>query len=176
MFLSIPVAVVALKIKELDSFWVPDVCSVAILFIFSGFFSPLQEAKEIDVGVVGAEDIKLVIHEMDIKIIVKNLLDNAIRYTPFGGKIDLSVKDSENGVILQIDDSGPGISEDERERVLDPFYRVLGNDEVGSGLGLSIVQAIANRVGADIKLGYGNEQLNLGLRVKMIFPVALRCR
>ena len=137
---------------------------------------PLAEAKEIDVGVVGAEDIKLVIHEMDIKIIVKNLLDNAIRYTPFGGKIDLSVKDSVNGVILQIDDSGPGISEEERERVLDPFYRVLGNDEVGSGLGLSIVQAIANRVGADIKLGYVNEQLNLGLRVKMIFPVALRCR
>jgi two-component system OmpR family sensor kinase len=55
----------------------------------------------------------------------------------------------ENGLaLLQVKDSGPGISVEERERVFDPFYRSLGTDEAGSGLGLSIVKAIADRVGS----------------------------
>ncbi|OIQ66340.1 swarming motility regulation sensor protein RssA [mine drainage metagenome] len=131
---------------------------------------PLAQAKNIDLGMVGEQDIHLTVAEIDLKTLVKNLLDNAIRYTPCGGKIDLHVKNFIGKSILQIEDSGPGIPEDERERIFDPFYRILGNDEVGSGLGLSIVRAIADRLDAVITLGYVREQEKLGLRVSVEFP------
>lgn len=132
---------------------------------------PLAEAKNIDVGVVGEGDADVMAHEADLKMLVKNLVDNAIRYTPAGGRVDLSVRTGENNVILQIDDTGPGIPEEERDRVFDSFYRVLGNDEVGSGLGLTIVQTIADRIGTDISLGYSNENTKSGLCVKVTFPM-----
>ena len=135
----------------------------------------LAEAKNIDMGIIDGQDIKLMTSEIDIKTIVKNLLDNAIRYTPAGGHIDFSLKECENGFNLQVEDSGPGIPAEERQRVFDPFYRVLGNDDVGSGLGLSIVQTIAARMGAAIDLSYVNEQLKSGLRASVIFPKSLLC-
>ena len=55
--------------------------------------------------------------------------------------------------MLQIDDTGPGIALEERERVFDPFYRVLGNGEIGSGLGLAITRTVAGNMGATIELG-----------------------
>jgi two-component system OmpR family sensor kinase len=76
-----------------------------------------------------------------------------------------------NGMItLVVEDNGPGIPEAERERVFDPFYRVLGSDEIGSGLGLSIVKTIATRVGAKVSLGFANDQSRSGLRVMVTFP------
>ena len=81
------------------------------------------------------------------------------------------MRTSDSSVILQVDDTGPGIPEEERDRVFDPFYRVLGNEEMGSGLGLSIVQTIANRIGAEISLGYSNEQTRSGLCVRVAFTV-----
>ena len=134
---------------------------------------PLAEAKNIDLGVVSEMDAHVMAPEADLKTLIKNLVDNAIRYTPNDGQIDLSVRTSEISVILQVDDTGPGIPQEEHDRVFDPFYRVLGNDEVGSGLGLSIVQTIANRIGADIHLGYSNEQTKSGLSVKMTIPLTL---
>lgn len=131
---------------------------------------PMIEAKHIDVGVISVGDARVMAHESYLKTLVKNLVDNAIRYTPDGGRIDLSVRTSESGVILQVEDTGPGIPETERNRVFDPFYRVLGNDEVGSGLGLSIVRAITSHLGADISLGYSNQQTKSGLCVGVIFP------
>lgn len=136
---------------------------------------PLADAKEIDIGVTGSTDMKLLTHEIDIKTMIKNLLDNAIRYTPVGGHIDLATSQSEEGLILQIDDSGPGIATEQLARVFDPFYRVIGNDEIGSGLGLSIVHAIAARMGAVIHLSHVNEQDKFGLRVQVIFPASLGC-
>jgi two-component system OmpR family sensor kinase len=69
-----------------------------------------------------------------------------------------------------IEDSGPGIPDAERERVFDPFYRVLGSNEIGSGLGLSIVRAIAIRLGATLALGFADPQSRSGLRVTVTFP------
>ena len=132
---------------------------------------PLAAAKNIDLGVIGEEDANVAAQEVDLKTLVKNLVGNAIRYTPDGGQIDLSVRTSESSVILQVDDTGPGIPAEERDRVFDPFYRVLGNDDMGSGLGLSIVQTIANRFGAKVGLGYSNMQTESGLCVTVTFPV-----
>lgn len=133
---------------------------------------PLAEAKHIDIGVEGTQDAQILMSELDLIAVVKNLVDNAIRYTPDGGKVDLSVSVSEGRATLQIKDSGPGIAVDERLRVFDPFYRTLGSDQVGSGLGLSIVKTIADRVGAEINLDFSDKVESSGLRVCILIPLA----
>lgn len=133
---------------------------------------PLAELKEIDIGVDGEQDRQVAISEQDLLAIVRNLVDNAIRYTPPGGRVDLSVNAGQGGVVLQVSDSGPGIAVEERERVFDPFYRCLGNEGIGSGLGLSIIRAIVERTGARIELDYGNEVQRQGLRVSVWLPEA----
>ena len=131
---------------------------------------PLAQAKNIDLGMIGERDYAVLATEVDLRILIKNLVDNAIRYTPAGGKIDLTLRNTAGRTILQVEDTGPGIPEEERTRVFDPFYRVLGNDEVGSGLGLSIVQTIALRLGAIIEVAYSDSAKNIGLRVTISFP------
>jgi len=134
---------------------------------------PLAEAKRIDLGVAGQDDAGVAAAEVDLKTLVRNLAENAIRYTPPGGRVDLSVHTDRNRVILRIDDTGPGIPESERERVFDPFYRIPGNDAEGSGLGLSIVRTIAARIGAEVTLGRPDARQDVaGLRVTVEFPVA----
>ena len=133
---------------------------------------PLAEAKHIDIGVEGEQDAQLWVNELDVIAVVKNLVDNAIRYTPDGGRVDLSVTVGEGRAILRIQDSGPGIQVAERERVFDPFYRTLGSDQVGSGLGLSIVKAVTDRIGAEIQLGFADEVRHSGLYVCVLVPVA----
>ena len=73
---------------------------------------PLAQAKNIDLGVVSEVDAHVIAPEAYLKTLIKNLVDNAIRYTPNKGRIDLSVRTSESSVILQVDDMGPGIPED----------------------------------------------------------------
>jgi two-component system, OmpR family, sensor kinase len=113
---------------------------------------PLAEAKGIDLGVLHPTDAQVVASEVDLIAIVKNLVDNAIRYTPVGGRVDLSVSVDSRQVVLEVEDNGIGIPESERERVLDPFYRVLGSEQTGSGLGLSIVKSITERLRGRIEL------------------------
>jgi two-component system sensor histidine kinase TctE len=83
-----------------------------------------------------------------------NLLDNAIRYTPAGGEIEVRAR-AGAAPVVEVEDSGPGIPEAERERVFERFYRVLGSGVPGSGLGLPIVRSIAARHGATVELGSG---------------------
>jgi len=125
----------------------------------------LAEAKQIDIGVEGGEDVWVLMHEIDLLTLVKNLVDNAIRYTPIGGRVDLSVCVEQGEALLQVKDSGAGIAPPERERVFDPFYRSLGSEQVGSGLGLSIVKAIVDRAGATIELGFTDDVNQSGLCV-----------
>ena len=133
---------------------------------------PLAEQKHLDIGVEDSADVQLLINPMDLFTLIKNLVDNAIRYTPAGGTIDLCLAQTDTGVCLQVKDSGPGISVEEHDRVFDPFYRTLGSGETGSGLGLSIVRAIAERVGAKVALGFTDETSRRGLCVSLWFPCA----
>lgn len=128
---------------------------------------PLAENKAIDIGVESVEDVQVVINELDLIILIKNLVDNAIRYTPAGGRVDLSVERTEQGVSIEIKDSGPGIRAEEQALVFDPFYRSLGTGEAGSGLGLSIVRAIAERTGIRVGLSFVDEVGRRGLRVSL---------
>ena len=131
---------------------------------------PLAERKHIDIGVESAQDVHVLFNEMDLFTLVKNLVDNAIRYTPQGGRIDLSVAAIQATVELQIKDSGPGIAVQEHSRVFDPFYRTLGTDEAGSGLGLSIVKAITDRTGAQVQLSFTDTAQQRGLCVTVRLP------
>lgn len=126
---------------------------------------PLADARHIDIGVEGAQDAQVWVSELDMTAVVKNLVDNAIRYTPAGGRVDLSISIAEGHAVLRVQDTGPGIPLAERNQVFAPFYRTLGSEQIGSGLGLAIVQAIANRVGAEIRLDFSDEAKQTGLSV-----------
>jgi len=132
---------------------------------------PIAEAKDINVGIKSKQDVIIKMSEMDLLSIIKNLVDNAIRYTPNGGQVDLSVIKETNNVILEIEDSGCGIPDAEKERVFDAFYRILGNDSQGSGLGLPIVKTILDRIGGAIMLS-DSDNFPSGLKVQVNLPLS----
>jgi two-component system OmpR family sensor kinase len=132
----------------------------------------LAERKKIDLGVLGDEDVVLNVIPVDLETLLRNLVDNAIRYTPAGGRVDLDVHTSGGLAIMDVIDTGPGIAVSERERVFDPFYRVLGSDEQGSGLGLSIVRTLVGRLGGEIHLDDAEPGARPpGLRVRVACPL-----
>ncbi|MGC4059933.1 MAG: ATP-binding protein [Aquabacterium sp.] len=132
---------------------------------------PLAEAKEMDVGLLESDEVCLTVNEMDLFTMVKNIVDNAIRYTPSGGAVDLRVRRANGMAELTISDSGPGIPESERSRIFDPFYRPPGSEQSGSGLGLAIVKEIADRMGATVNLSCDEAGLHRGLTVAVQVPV-----
>ena len=128
---------------------------------------PQAQARGIDLGVPRTEPGEVQGHAEALRILMRNLLDNALKYTPEGGTVDLSVQREGASMRLVVEDSGPGIPEEERERVLDRFHRLPGTEAPGSGLGLAIVKAIAELHGAALRLGR-SEKLG-GLRVDVVF-------
>ena len=135
--------------------------------------------KQIDLGMVASEappQAPQVAGQAEaLRILLRNLLDNAVKYTPAVGRVDVSLGVQDNRPVLAVEDSGPGISGEDRERVFDRFFRA-GQEagradeapQTGSGLGLAIVKAIAARHGATLQLGR-SERLG-GLRVDVQFP------
>jgi two-component system sensor histidine kinase TctE len=122
-------------------------------------FVPRALAKRIDLGYEGpAEDgsgrTMVLGHPVLLRELIRNLVDNALLYTPNGGTVTVRVVGDPFGqvVVLQVEDSGPGIPAAEREKVFLPFYRVLGTETDGSGLGLAIVRQIAREHGAELEL------------------------
>ncbi|OIQ87920.1 sensor protein QseC [mine drainage metagenome] len=155
----------------------PEAEPVSALWIYRRVLEdllPLAERKEIDMGITGGQDAILAAPAMDLLTLVKNLVDNAIRHTPPRGRIDLSVQldPVRPQAVLQIDDNGPGIAPDQRERVFAPFHRGTPGGETGAGLGLAIVRAIAERNGASLSLDYADPATPRGLRVRVRLPLA----
>ena len=130
---------------------------------------PLAQAKDQDIGVTTSENPSLPISEIDLYTLIKTLADNAIRYTPRSSQIDLSTQSQQGSTTIIIEDNGNGIPPAERQRVFDPFYRILGSGEQGTGLGLSIAQTIAQRHGGTISL-HNSQNFPTGLRVKITLP------
>lgn len=129
---------------------------------------PAALARQIDIGLDKADDGVVMGHEEALHILIRNLLDNAIKHTPLGGKVDLSIHDQEGKLVLTVEDNGPGIPPEECVRVLDRFYRVPGTEASGSGLGLAIVRAISTLYSATLALDK-SPRLG-GLRVTVGFP------
>lgn len=130
---------------------------------------PLVERKRLDIGVEG-DDVQLVIREIELQAVIKNLLENAIRHAPMGGHVEVRTENTAVAAGLCVCDDGPGIAEDEWERVFDPFYRGQGNREEGSGLGLSIVRTIVQRTGGVIDVRFADAARQQGWCVHLHWP------
>jgi two-component system, OmpR family, sensor histidine kinase TctE len=143
-------------------------------------FVPQALERRIDLGYEGpaaGQRAHLHGHALLLREAVRNLTDNALRYTPPGGTVTVRVVADPFGqvVVLQVEDNGPGIPVPEREAVFRPFYRVLGTEVDGSGLGLSIVQEVARQHGAQVTVEDAQERpapgQGPGLRITLRFPL-----
>ena len=133
----------------------------------------LADDKRIDLGLTGAASATVRGDPAMLAMLIGNLLDNAIRHTPAGGRIDVAI-DTSGATSLSVIDTGPGIAPADRDRVFERFYRGGGTNQTsqgtGSGLGLSIVRRIANAHGAQVELADGSD--GRGLAVHVRFPEA----
>lgn len=121
-------------------------------------FVPRALERRIDLGYDGVvpDDSRLRVNGQAMLLgeLIRNLVDNALLYTPAGGLVTVRVVEDPFGqvVVLQVEDTGPGIAPNEREKVFQPFYRSLGSGVEGSGLGLAIVQEIVQQHEAELTL------------------------
>jgi two-component system OmpR family sensor kinase len=129
---------------------------------------PQAQARDIDVGLEPGASVNVHGQRQALHVLLRNLLDNAVKYTPPGGRVDIQIASVEGSAQLVVEDSGPGIADGEHDRVFDRFYRVPGNDAPGSGLGLAIVRTVADRHRAKVELS--RSQRLGGLRVAVRFP------
>ncbi|WP_304670691.1 ATP-binding protein [Neisseria polysaccharea] len=113
---------------------------------------PLALEKRQDIGVAVGGNVEVSTDETEIYTLVKTFADNAVRYTPPEGRIDLGFTDEGKYLAVWVEDNGNGIPESERARVLDPFYRILGTEQQGTGLGLSIADTLAKKYGGYLEL------------------------
>lgn len=107
-------------------------------------------------------------NEMLVGVLVRNLIDNALRYSPSGARIQIDVTTASGQSTLRVQDGGPGMTEQEMARLGERFYRVLGHGQTGSGLGWSIVKRIAQASGAQVQVG--RSELLGGLSVLVKWP------
>jgi signal transduction histidine kinase len=122
-------------------------------------------AKEIALELVATEAAPLIGNEAMLRVLLRNLIDNAIRYTPPGGKVGVGITARAGGVTLSVCDNGPGIPPERRALALQRFHRLAGQETEGSGLGLSIVARIAELHHARLELGSGLEGKGLCVTV-----------
>ncbi|HYX73145.1 MAG TPA: ATP-binding protein [Steroidobacteraceae bacterium] len=129
---------------------------------------PLADAGHIDLGIAAAQPATVAADPDALRTLLRNLVDNAVRYTPAGGRVDVTVESTAAGARVSVTDDGPGIPTEERARVFDRFHRRAGTTPTGSGLGLAIVKAIADAHGATVNLADG--PAGKGLAVTVAFP------
>lgn len=137
---------------------------------------PLAQARSIDLGADLPPDsdqaqYQLEGHREALRIMLGNLLDNAIKYSPAGGIVDIRLYREPSALLLSIEDSGPGIPPDQREKVFERFHRSSETSQqaTGSGLGLAIVRAIAER--HHIRIVFEDSGSLGGLKVLLCFPL-----
>ncbi len=132
---------------------------------------PDAARKEIDVGFEMIEPIAIRGEPVMVSTMIRNLLDNAVRYTPCGGRVDIGVYRDAGAAVVQVEDTGPGIPPGEMDRILEPFFRGSRPMEHGTGLGLSIVKRIVDRLGGSIVLENISGPSGNGLRAIVRLPV-----
>ena len=132
-------------------------------------YVPLAARKNVDIGLSHEAQASISGDREALRIMLGNLVDNAIRYTPAGGSVDVALRVQDRNAVIEISDTGPGIPEEDRARVFDRFYRRDATHVDGSGLGLAIVKSIADRHHASILLE--NRATGPGLRVSVAFQL-----
>jgi two-component system OmpR family sensor kinase len=133
-------------------------------------FAPIADDRHLDLGLLPSDAVLVAGDPGELRTLLGNLVDNALRYTPAGGQVDVQVQRAGDKAVLTVSDTGPGIPATERARVFDRFYRGADAVAPGSGLGLAIVQRIADRSRATVRLE--DAEPGRGLRVIVRWPVA----
>ncbi|NIE68368.1 HAMP domain-containing sensor histidine kinase [Burkholderia sp. Ax-1719] len=129
---------------------------------------PLADARGVDLGVERLDEASVRATEGDVRVLIKNLIDNAIRYVHAGGRVDVSVLRDAQTVTIEVIDDGPGIAESDLPYVFDRFFRAAGNDVEGSGLGLAIAQTLAQSYGGRVTLeNRGDGQSGIVARIEL---------
>lgn len=113
---------------------------------------PIADAKKIDLGLDQQAKVTIDADASAMQLMLRNAVDNALRYTPEGGVVTVRIDRENDDAILEVIDNGPGIPEAELERVFDAFYRLANNTQVGSGLGLAIARSIADQYKGSVSL------------------------
>lgn len=131
-------------------------------------FSAQAESRGIDLGVGRCDEVSLSGQERNLRVMLDNVIDNALRYIPRDGRVDLELTLLDGTARLTVTDDGPGIAPEDRERVLERFQRLAGADIPGSGLGLAIVRQVAIIHGGRVSL---DEAPGGGLRVEIDIPI-----
>lgn len=126
---------------------------------------PLAEHRGIDLGMIHTDSAVVWANPDDLRILISNIIDNAVRYTPEGGKVDISIQVSDSIAVVEVADTGPGIPTADLARVFDRFFRAAGQEIEGTGIGLAIVKTIAEREG--IKVELVNREKRSGLLVRL---------
>ena len=137
---------------------------------------PAANDRDIDLGFVLIEHLSVRGEPVLLAAVIRNLLDNALRATPRGGKVDISIRREGDAAVLQIDDTGPGVAASDMDRIMEPFYRGSRPEGEGAGLGLSIVKRIVERLGGEIQLANIAEQERTGLRATVRLPLPANSR
>lgn len=133
---------------------------------------PFADARVMDLGMVRAEPVRVTGDREGLRVLLVNLVDNAVRYTPERGRVDVSAFVAEGKAVIEVTDTGPGIPADERKRVFDRFYRRAGGGAGGSGLGLAIVEKIVERHRGRVALADGPG--GRGLSACVTLPLAAK--
>jgi two-component system sensor histidine kinase QseC len=151
------------KLNDVSHVHLESVCAELIAFIY-----PQALEKNIEIELCNECENPIINgNEAALGILLRNLLDNAIRYTPNDSRIDVKIKSHNQYLLLQVIDNGPGIPEEYRDKVFDRFFRVLGTKQTGSGLGLAIVKQITDLHKAKIYLQ--TSETGHGLTVTLFF-------
>jgi two-component system sensor histidine kinase TctE len=128
-------------------------------------------ARGVDLGFESNEDEAMIRGQsLLLSEAINNLVDNALRYAPYSGQVTVSVHATDTTVSVHVEDNGPGIAPEERDRIFDRFYRVLGTQTHGSGLGLAIVKEIAQKHQASLTVDVAHpERTPPGTRFTLTF-------
>jgi two-component system OmpR family sensor kinase len=136
-----------------------------------GSYAPRAEGDEVDLGADAPAPLQVLGNEGELRSLLENLVDNALRYAPPGSAVTVSVRQDGPDVALAVVDGGRGIPAAERERVFERFHRVAGDATRGTGLGLAIVKAIVERHHGSIALSDANQRAERpGLAVSIALP------
>ena len=134
----------------------------------TALLAPLAQSNDIELSVSGNEKIIAAVDDTSIRLMIRNLLNNAISYTQRGGKVNLCLSRGKDRYCLVVEDNGPGIPLSERERVFERFYRIKNHATPGCGIGLSIVMHAVELHQATLSLD--DSYFESGLKVTVSFP------
>ena len=134
----------------------------------AALLSPIASQKNIDLSVNECNDIFIQADISSLQLLIRNLINNAINYTQDNGKVSITINTDDKATHLIIEDNGPGIPFEQRQRVLERFYRIQNHDVPGCGIGLSIVMRVVELHNA--KLEMSQPETGTGLIVTVTFP------